>query len=141
MKYLLIVLISVFFSCKNETPEPEVMPDVKEMKEATLDDFIGEWVYLLEGKPYKKIIIEKNGVEYDFKHYVIVAGDWNMDVDVYYPQNLDQSKFVNYKESSLFFPYINVNSSFSSGTAILTYKVSSSKKLLELGISKYNRVE
>ncbi|WP_138485072.1 DUF6705 family protein [Dyadobacter bucti] len=143
MKSLLVFLALVFVSCSKDTPEPDsnLSADTKAERAATsLDNFIGEWVYTVDNQPYKKIVVAKEGTAYVFKHYVMLAGTYALDKDVYEAQALLPANFVPWDKSATFQPLVNITSSYTSGKAAITYRVISGKTYLELGISKYLKV-
>lgn len=142
MKSLFVLFAVLFISCSKSTPEPDnLSADTKAERAATsLDSFIGEWVYTVDSQPYKKIVVVKEGAAYSFKHYVMLAGTYALDKDVYEAQNLLPSNFVTWDKSATFQPLVNITSSYTSGKAAITYRVISGKTYLELGISKYLKV-
>lgn len=140
MKSLFVLFALLFVSCsKNDAPQPDnISDDAKaERAAASLDSFVGEWVYTVDNQPYKKIIVVKEGAAYAFKHYVMLAGTYAIDTDVYKAQDLLPANFVPWDKSATFQPLVNITSSYTSGTASITYRVISGKTYLELGISKY----
>lgn len=137
----LFVLFAILFVCcsKNDAPEPDnISDDAKAERAATsLDSFVGEWIYIVDNQPYKKIVVVKQGTVYAFKHYVMLAGAYSLDTDVYKAQDLIPANFVAWDKSATFQPLVTITSSYTSGTASITYRVISGKIYLELGISKY----
>ncbi|GGH55711.1 hypothetical protein GCM10007423_63540 [Dyadobacter endophyticus] len=139
MKPLFVFFALLFVSCSKDTPEPDnISADAKaERAASSLDSFVGEWIYTVDNQPYKKIIVTKQSGAYTFKHYVMLAGAYELDKDVYEAQDLLPINFVPWDKSPTFQPLVSIKSSFTSGSAAITYRVISGKIYLELGISKY----
>ncbi|PWJ53404.1 hypothetical protein CLV98_12318 [Dyadobacter jejuensis] len=144
MKYLSIILLFAFVSCKNDVAPNNVealSTDQKVIRNATLDTFVGQWVYFLNGEPYKKIVISKgnDSLDYVFQHYYVSAGQYKIDQEIYPEQVLDNSMFTTWDKSVWFLPYITILSSYSSGTQTMVFKSNNGNELLELGINKYTK--
>ncbi|WP_026632731.1 DUF6705 family protein [Dyadobacter alkalitolerans] len=142
MKSIFVLFALLFAACSKDSPQPDsnISDDTKAERAATsLDNFVGDWIYYLDNAPYKKIVVVKEGAAYSFKHYVMLAGSYALDKDVYEAQDLLVSNFVPWDKSPTFYPLVNITSSYTSGKAAISYRVISGKTYLELGISKYQK--
>lgn len=135
---LALLILSVgLFSC-SKGDEPTLVEDNsdKNLSKVKLQDFVGEWVYLLNGKEYRKIVIVSNENGYTFTHYEKFGDDMKLD-DTYPVQTITEDNFASTATTSgILYPYVKIKSTYSSGQSYVQYKFFS-KPLLELGVSSY----
>ncbi|MGM9512472.1 DUF6705 family protein [Larkinella sp. GY13] len=139
MKYLLVFFVLSLVACSKESPQPQLSADTQAERAATIDSFVGEWIYRVDESPFLKIVIEKKTNSYSFKHYKLLAGSYVLDNDEYYVQDLVSSAFVSWEKSSVNHPYISIKSFYSSSGSWLHYRMISGKQYLTLGGSKYQK--
>lgn len=139
MKWLAlgITLFVIIVACDRSDSGPKLSGNTVAERAATIESYVGEWEYLLDGEPYQKIVIEKKGTDYEFSHYVKRAGTYFLDKDKYYsPQTIKAKDYVTWDKSPNFHPYIPLKTVYSTDQGLF-YRVISGKKQLEIGFNNY----
>ncbi len=125
--YFLIFLIPLFFGCKpNDEPGPVNNPYLN----ITAKDFIGTWMYDIDGQEYAKIIIKESTGGLEFERSEKSPTGWKVDTEEYYPQT--SVKFYPYLTTTINNkPHIVINSFH--GTSRIDYVSESRGVYLHLG--------
>lgn len=132
-----IALFVIIVACDKSDSGPKLSGNTIAERAATIESYVGEWEYLLDGQPYQKIVIEKKGTDYVFNHYIKLAGAYKLDQEKYYsPQTILAKDYVTWDKSPNFHPYIPLNTVYSIDQGLF-YRVISGKKQLEIGLNNY----
>lgn len=81
--FFLFFLITSVIACKSsDEPQPGTNPYLK----ISENDFIGTWVYKIDGQEYAKIIISLSGDGLEFERSEMTPTGWKIDSEEYFPQ-------------------------------------------------------